>query len=53
MNALAKPGDEGRGKLRKAPGRRKQPVIRGFPNGATHPPERVDIRRKAKANQGK
>lgn len=26
-------GDEGRGKLRKAPGRSMQPLIRGYPNG--------------------
>lgn len=26
-------GDEGRGKLRKAPGRRTHPLIRGCPNG--------------------
>ncbi len=26
-------GDEGRGKLRKAPGRRTHPLIRGSPNG--------------------
>ena len=37
MDALAPRGDEGRGKLRKAAGRRKQPLIRGSPNGATHP----------------
>ena len=35
VNALALAGDEGRGKLRKAPGRCKQPVIRRCPNGAT------------------
>jgi hypothetical protein len=32
---LAQRGDEGRGKLRKASGSRKQAVIRGSPNGAT------------------
>ena len=32
---VAREGDEGRGKLRKAPGRRKRPLIRRFPNGAT------------------
>ena len=37
-DALAAAGDEGRGKLRKAPGRRMRPSIRGFPNGATRPP---------------
>ena len=35
MDALAQRGDEGRGKLRKASGSRKQALIRGFPNGAT------------------
>ena len=28
-------GEEGRGKLRKATGRSKHPVIRGLPNGVT------------------
>ena len=37
MNALALEVEEGRGKLRKASGRRKQPMIRRYPNGATHP----------------
>jgi len=37
VDALELPGEEGRGNLRKAPGRCKQPVIRGFPNGATLP----------------
>ena len=32
---MALVGDEGRGKLRKALCRCKQPLIRGFPNGAT------------------
>ena len=35
MNALAPSADEGRGKLRKASGRRKRSTIRRFPNGAT------------------
>ena len=35
VNALALIGDEGRDKLRKAPGRCKQPLIRRYPNGAT------------------
>ena len=35
MDALALEGDEGRGKLRKASGSRKQALIRGFPNGET------------------
>ena len=32
---VAREGDEGRGKLRKARGRRKRSLIPGFPNGAT------------------
>ena len=37
-DALASRGDEGRGKLRKAPGSGKLAQIRGCPNGATpHP----------------
>jgi hypothetical protein len=36
VDALALEGDEGRGYRRYASGRWKQPVIRGFPNGATH-----------------
>ena len=35
MDALALDGDEGRGYLRKAPDRRKQPLTRGSPNGET------------------
>ena len=35
VDALASGGDEGRGKLRKAPGNCKQVLIRGYPNGAT------------------
>ena len=35
MDALALRGEEGRGKLRKASGRRKQSLIRRYPNGAT------------------
>ena len=34
-DALAPRDDEGRGKLRKATGSRKQALIRGCPNGAT------------------
>ena len=34
-NALASGADEGRGNQRYATGRRKQPAIRGFPNGET------------------
>ena len=32
---MALRGEEGRGKLRKAPGRCKRPLIRRFPNEAT------------------
>ena len=35
VDALAPEVDEGRGKRRYAPGRCKQPLIRGFPNGET------------------
>ena len=35
-DALAPGGEEGRGRLRKAAGRRERPMIRGCPNGATH-----------------
>src|SRR5580704_6988025 len=35
VDALAEAGDEGRGKLRKASGSRKQALIRGCPNGET------------------
>ena len=38
-DALASAGDEGRGKLRKCPGIRKQDLIRMCPNGATHTAE--------------
>ena len=34
-DALALGGEEGRDKLRKAAGRSKYPLIRGYPNGAT------------------
>ena len=34
-DALASAGEEGRGKLRKFPGTRKQGLIRECPNGAT------------------
>ena len=36
VNALALGADERRGKLRKASGRRKQPLIRRFLNGETY-----------------
>ena len=35
---MALRADEGRGKLRKATGNRKQVLIRGCPNGETHHP---------------
>ena len=35
VDALAVEVDERRGKRRYAPGRCKQPLIRGFPNGGT------------------
>ena len=35
-NALAPGADEGRDKLRKASGRSKYPLIRGYPNVGTH-----------------
>ncbi len=35
-NALASGDEEGRDKLRKATGRSKYPIIRGYPNGETH-----------------
>ena len=41
MNALALRGDEGRDKLRKVPGRCKQPLIRKYPNGETRHAEGV------------
>jgi hypothetical protein len=45
MDDLALIGDEGRGKLREASGSRKQTLIRGCPNGRTHPEECQDIPR--------
>jgi hypothetical protein len=35
VDALAPEVEEGRGQRRYAPGRCKQPLIRGFPNGET------------------
>jgi hypothetical protein len=43
VDALAYSGDEGRAKLRKAAGSCKEALIRGYPNGATHPGIRVGI----------
>ena len=37
VDALASRADEGRGRLRQAAGSRQQALIRGYPNGATHP----------------
>ena len=37
VNALAIRGDERRGTLRKASGRREHPLIRRYLNGETHP----------------
>ena len=45
MDALARIGDEGRGKLRKAAGRRKQPLIRRCPNGGTRQSEGLSLAR--------
>jgi hypothetical protein len=36
-DALAQRGEEGRGELRKTSVSCKQALIRGFPNGETHP----------------
>ena len=43
VDALAQRGDEGRGYRRYASGSWKQALIRGFPNGATHPESCRDI----------
>ena len=43
VDALAPGGDEGRGTLRKAMGSREQALIRGCPNGATHPERGIII----------
>ena len=49
---VAREGDEGRGKLRKAPGRRKRPLIRRFPNGATRQSDGLSSIFMMEANQG-
>ena len=41
VDALAPYADEGRGKLRKATGSRKQALIRRHPNGETRQPKRL------------
>ena len=51
VDALAPAGDEGRGKLRKSAGRRKRPMIRGYPNGATRR-HKAGIPRTREANAG-
>ena len=45
VDALALGGDEGRDKLRKARGRRKLPLIPGYPNGATRQAEGLPSRK--------
>ena len=45
VDALALGGDEGRDKLRKARGRRKSPLIPGYPNGATRQAEGLSSRK--------
>eukprot|EP00825_Cyclidium_porcatum_P045351 TRINITY_DN687_c0_g1_i5.p2 TRINITY_DN687_c0_g1~~TRINITY_DN687_c0_g1_i5.p2 ORF type:complete len:117 (-),score=8.07 TRINITY_DN687_c0_g1_i5:64-414(-) len=44
VDAQALGGDEGRDKLRQAWGRCKQPLIPGFPNGATRHSEAMSFR---------
>ena len=41
VDALAPRGEEGRGTLRKAAGRCERSLIRGCPNGETHPYEGI------------
>ena len=49
---VAREGDEGSGKLRKAPGRRKRPLIRRFPNGATRQSDGLPSTLLVEANLG-
>ena len=49
---VAREGDEGRGKLRKAAGRCKRPLIRGYPNGATRQSDGLPSALMAEANLG-
>ena len=49
---VAREGDEGRGKLRKAPGRRKRSLIRRYPNGATRQSDGLSSAFIAEANLG-
>ena len=51
-DALASGGEEGRDRLRKAPGRREWPLIRGCPNGGTHAARAAYRRRSGGANAG-
>ena len=51
-DALALGGDEGRDKLRKARGRRKWPLTRGFPNGATQRFEETLSRESGRRTRG-
>jgi len=43
VDAKASGGEEGRGRLRKATGSCERALIRGIPNGATHPEESQGI----------
>ena len=49
---VAREGDEGRGKLRKARGRRKRSLIPGYPNGATRQSDGLSSAFIAEANLG-
>ena len=49
---VAREGDEGRGKLRKARGRRKRSLIPGFPNGATRQSDGLPSTLMVEANLG-
>jgi hypothetical protein len=52
VNALALGADEGRGKLRKALGRRKQPLIQRCPNGETRQNELLSLQHEYIVLQG-
>ena len=53
VDALASEVDEGRGQRRNAPGRCKQPLIRGFPNGETPCGDKSqDVHMKTMGNHG-
>ena len=49
---MASGGEEGRDRLRKAPGRREWPLIRGCPNGGTHAARAAYRRGSGGANAG-